>query len=172
MFALSKFGKEVSTLTELVVLKFFKRLDFVVDQDYFDLVDGIAQERHFYKGEFPLIDHRSPQEVSWAISKEVPTSIKYSFWNEETQVLEFPNIFVCSREGMKYVFRLDTRHQLNEILQEKMPNIRHYRLNCVQNVDDRLSYNFYLITTENLLTQLFQLFYAWLDAITEDNLDD
>ena len=156
--------------TNFSILKFFKKLEFFVDRDYLDLLQKISEGKYFYSGKFPLIDHNSPQEVSWAITQEIPDLIRHSFWNGE--VLEFQNIFVCSREPTEYIFRLDCRHGLNEILQKNIPEIPYFRLNCVQNVDTRISYNFYVLSSKETFLQLFALFYSWLNAITTDNLDD
>jgi hypothetical protein len=71
-----------------------------------------------------------------------------------------------------YVFRLDCRHMLNGIIQEKMPHLQRYRLNCVQGVDEHISYLFYYIPNPTDLNNLFEIFYDWLDAVTVENIDD
>jgi len=154
------------------ILKFLKILEsFVVDQDFLTLIKDISQGKYFYRGKFPLIDTSCPEETSWAITNEVPASIKYSFWNNKDQVLEFQHIFVCSREPREYVFRLDSRHGLNQLLQKNFPEMIHFSLNCVYGVDTKVNYIFYIIPSKEILSKLFDLFYNWLDSVT-DNIDD
>jgi len=156
--------------TNFSALKFFRGLEYFIDQDYLDLLRKISEGKYFYFGKFPLIDTSSPEEVSWAITRELPDLFRYSFWNGK--VLQFQNIFVCSREPTEYVFRLDSRHGLNEIFQKNLPEIPYFRLNCVQDVDTRISYNFYVLSSKEIFLQLFALFYSWLNAITAENIDD
>jgi hypothetical protein len=55
-----------------VALKFFKRLDFIIDQDYLDLVNGFINTEDKNLWRFTPIDHYSPEDVNWAISREIP----------------------------------------------------------------------------------------------------